>query len=98
MASSDNSPLAGLAEPQAPVSFDAGQAIPSPRDPVWGGRDVLVLALVALFTLIFCGVVIGIYVAALYPKQKPEAVAAMPVISILAQAFTSSVLFGAMYG
>lgn len=77
--------------------------VPSPlpplhRDPVWTGRDVLVLTLVAFFALIFCGVAIGIYVAAFYPRQKPEDMVGMPVIAILAQAFTSAVLFGAMYG
>ena len=72
---------------------------PAPaRDPVWSGRDVVVLILVAFFALVFCGIVIGLYVAAFHPKQKPEEVAGMPVISILAQAFTSVAVFGAMYG
>src|SRR5574341_406471 len=68
------------------------------RDPVWTGRDVVVLVLVAIFALIFCGVAIGVYVGVFYPKQKPEDVAGMPVIFILAQAFTSAMVFGAMYG
>ena len=76
----------------------AGVESPPVRDPVWSGRDVVVLTLVAFFALIFCGVVIGLYVAAFYPKQKPEDVAGMPVIAILAQAFTSTMLLGAMYG
>lgn len=71
---------------------------PPPRDPVWTGRDVFVLVLVALFTLISCGLVIGLWVAVAHPKQKPEEVAGMPVISVLAQAFTSAVIFAAMYG
>ena len=58
---------------------------------------MLVLVLVALFALIFCGIVIGLYVAAFHPRQKPEEVAGIPVISILAQAFTSVAVFGAMY-
>lgn len=70
---------------------------PPARDPVWSGGDVLVLALVAFFALIFCGVMIGLYVATVHPKQKPEEVAGMPVISILAQTFTSAAVFGAMY-
>ena len=71
---------------------------PPNRDPVWTGRDLVVLILVAFFALIFCGVAIGIYVAAFHPRQKPEDVAGMAVIAILAQVFTSAVLFGAMYG
>ena len=71
---------------------------PLHRDPVWTGRDVLVLTLVAFFALIFCVVAIGIYVAAFHPRQKPEDIAVMPVIAILAQAFTSAIVFGAMYG
>jgi hypothetical protein len=73
---------------------------PSPpaRDPVWSGRDVVVLAGIAFVTLLFCFVVIGIYIAVFYPKQKPGDVAGMPVISILAQALTSAILLGAMYG
>jgi hypothetical protein len=78
--------------------FVGSPSTPPPRDPIWSGRDVVVLTLIALFTLILCGLVIGIYVAALYPKQKPEEVAGMPLISILAQALTSTVLLGAMYG
>jgi hypothetical protein len=64
---------------------------------VWSGGDVIVLVLVAFFALVFCGVVIGLYIAAFHPKQKPEEVAGMPVISILAQVFTSAAVFGAMY-
>ena len=83
---------ATLAEPPpAPPVF------PPARDPVWAGRDVLLLILVALFALIFCGIAIGLFVAAFHPKQKPEELAGMAVISILAQAFTSLAVFGAMY-
>ena len=56
-----------------------------------------VLALVALFTLLLCGMVIGFYVVAYYPRQKPEEIAALPVISIVAQLVVSAALFGAMY-
>jgi len=84
------------AEPVA--SAEAPSPPPPARDPVWSGRDVIVLTLVAFLTLIFCGVVISLYVAAFYPRQKPEEVAGMPVVSILAQALTSAVLLGAMYG
>ena len=76
MASSQN-PL-----PAEPVA-SAESPLPPARDPVWTGRDVLVLVLVALFALIFCGIVIGFYVAAFHPKQKPEEVAGMAVLSIL---------------
>lgn len=79
-------------EPALPAA-----ASPPARDPVWTGRDVFVLLLIALFSLIFCGVVIGLWIAAVHPRQKPEELAGMPVISILAQAFTSTVVFGAMY-
>ncbi len=90
-----------MASPEYPLQLKppaSGEPQPPPRDPIWTGRDVLVLFLVALFTLIFCGVVIGLSVAAFYPNQKPEELAAMPLISILAQAFTSAVVFVAMYG
>ena len=95
MASSQNSLPT---EPAASAeSLPPSPPLSPPRDPVWTGRDVAVLVLVALFALIFCGVVIGVYVAAFHPKQKPEEVAGMPVISILAQALTSAVVLGAMY-
>ena len=68
-----------------------------PRDPVWSGPDVLVLTLVAFFTLILCGIVIGFCVAAYYPKQKPEEIAGLPLVAILAQLVVSVTLFGAMY-
>ena len=72
---------------------------PSPiRDPIWSGGDVVVLTVIAFFSLLLCGLVIAVYVAAFYPKQKPEDVAGMPLISILAQAFSSAVVLGAMYG
>lgn len=87
-----------MASSENPIPVEAPPQAPTPaRDPVWTGRDVLVLILVALFALIFCGVLIGLYVAAFHPKQKPEEVAGMPVISILAQALTSVAVFGAMY-
>jgi membrane protease YdiL (CAAX protease family) len=70
---------------------------PPPRDPVWSGPDVVVLALVAFFTLILCSIVIGFYVAAYHPKQKPEEIATLPVVAILAQVVVSAALFGAMY-
>jgi hypothetical protein len=90
--------MASSEYPLQPEPAIPAEPLPPPRDPVWSGRDVFVLVLVALFTLIACRVVIGLWVAAYYPKQKPEEVAGMPVISILAQAFTSSVVFAAMYG
>lgn len=87
-----------MASPEYPIPVEAQPPAPPARGPVWSGRDVVVLTLIAFFTLIVCGVVIGIYVAAFYPKQKPEEVAAIPVISILAQTLTSAVLLGVMYG
>ena len=85
-------------EPAASAETLPPSPPPSPvRDPVWGGRDVIVLTLVAFFSLLLCGLVIGIYAAAFYPKQKPQDVAGMPLISILAQALTSAILLGAMY-
>lgn len=91
-----------MSSPENPVVSEATAPavapLPPARDPVWTGRDVVALVLVAFFTLIFCGVIIGLYVAAAHSKQKPEEVAGMPVISILAQAFTSAVVFAAMYG
>ena len=80
-------------EPSPPVETPA----PPARDPVWTGGDVVVLLLIAFFTLLFCGVVIGVYAAAFHPKQKPEEVAGMPVISILAQTVTSVLVLAAMY-
>lgn len=85
------------AAPEAPPVVAVVEG-PSVRDPVWTGRDVAVLVLIAFFALISFGVAIGIYVGAFHPRQKPEDVAGMPVIFILAQAFTSSIVFGAMYG
>lgn len=93
--SSDPHPISA-AEPEAPAVVAPVESPPA-RDPVWTGGDVLVLVLVALLALIFCAVAIGLYVAAAHPRQKPEEVAGMPVISILAQAFTSVAVFGAMY-
>lgn len=93
--SSDPHPISAT-EPETP-SVVAVVESPPARDPVWSGGDVIVLGLVAFFALVFCGVVIGLYVAAFHPKQKPEELAGMAVISILAQAFTSAAVFGAMY-
>ena len=91
-----------MSSPENPVVSEATAPAAAPllptRDPVWTGRDVAVLVLVAFYTLIFCVVVIGVCVAAFYPKQKPEDVAGMPVIAILAQALASAALLGAMYG
>ncbi|MGH9493010.1 MAG: lysostaphin resistance A-like protein [Terriglobales bacterium] len=84
-----------MASPQNPIPAEV--PLSPARDPVWTGRDVVALVLIAFFTLIFCGVVIGVYVAAVYPKQKPEEVAGMPVISILAQTVTSALVLAAMY-
>ena len=86
-----------MSSPESPIPAEAPPPAPPARDPVWTGGDVVVLVLVALFTLIFCGVVIGVYVAAFHPKQKPEEVAGMALISILAQAFTSALVIAAMY-
>src|SRR3990172_8862357 len=93
--SSDPHPIPAT-EPET-TSVVAPVGSPPARDPVWRGLDVLVLVLVALFALIFCAILIGLYVAAFHPKQKPEEVAGMAVISILAQTFTSLAVFGAMY-
>ena len=65
-----------MASPENPIVVEPPPP-PPPRDPVWSGRDVLVLVLVAFFALVFCGIVIGLYVAAVHPKQKPEEVAEM---------------------
>ena len=70
---------------------------PPPRDPVWGGGDVAVLVAVAFFALILCGIVIALYLIAYHPKQKPEEVAGLPLLSILAQTLVSAAIFGAMY-
>jgi hypothetical protein len=86
-----------VASSENPIFVESPPPAPPARDPVWSGRDVFVLVLVAFFALIVCGLVIDVSVAAFYPKQKLEEVARMPVVSILAQAFASAVLLGAMY-
>ena len=86
-----------MASAENPIFVESPPPPPPARDPVWSGRDVFVLVLVAFFALIVCGLVIDVSVAAFYPKQKLEEVARMPVVSILAQAFASAVLLGAMY-
>jgi membrane protease YdiL (CAAX protease family) len=85
------------AEPVATAETLPPSPPPPPRDPVWSGGDVIVLVLITFFALLFCGVVIGLYIAATHPKQKPEEIAGMPLISILAQTFTSAAVFASMY-
>ena len=86
-----------MSSPENPIPVEAPPPAPPARDPVWTGGDVAVLILVAFFALIFCGIVIGVYVDAFHPKQRPEEVAGMPVISILAQTVTSALVVAAMY-
>ena len=94
--SSDPHPIS--ATEQETPSFVPPDESPPVRDPVWSGGDVVILTVVALFTLLLCGIVIGVYIAAFHPKQKPEELAVMPVVSILAQVVASAVLLATMYG
>lgn len=80
-----------------PLEDPAPVEAPPPRDPVWSGGDVVVLTLVAFFTLILCSIGIVVYVAVYYPKQKPEEIAGLPVVAILAQLVVTAALFAAMY-
>jgi membrane protease YdiL (CAAX protease family) len=94
--------MASFQDPLPAEPAAAGETLPPsppppPRDPVWSGGDVFVLVLVAFLALVLCGIVIGFYIAATHPKQKPEEVAGMPLISILAQTFTSAAVFAFMY-
>ena len=86
-----------MASPENPIFVEAPPPAPPARDPIWTGRDVVALVLIAVFALIFCAAVIGVYVATFYPKQKPEEVAGMPAISVLAQTVTSALVIAAMY-